>query len=141
VGKIFPGAHDAVKASVAVWRNGGDGTLLMVGMGAADRRCEAYVNTDSGKLSVFFDDPDTSSSYKVTTLDAPPAQTWTRLGVEADWAARRLRLSVGSVAGSDVPIPCALVSGDVLVALGSNCEESSPEPREVRYDDLSVSPR
>ncbi len=140
VGKIFVGSFTTVKATVELWRDGADGTYVMLALGN-NGRCDAYVNSDQGRWSVYFYDQDGVERYEQANLALPLVKTWTHVALEADFSAKQLRISHD---GQTTTVPmgtCSVGSGDAYVQLGFACERPSGAAREVRFDDLAVESR
>jgi hypothetical protein len=138
VAKIFIGSSNAVKTTFDLWRDGDDGTYVMLALGDQSGRCDTFINSDQGRWSVYFYDQNGAERYERANLALPLIKTWTRVEIEADFAAKQARIAHG---GNSTTVPlgtCGITRGDGLVQLGFSCEATSSQPREVRFDDLSV---
>jgi hypothetical protein len=144
--KAIRGGYKAMHGSTDVRYQGPPevATLMVLGFGNDDDRCEAYVDVQDGKVAlyeqVYIGGVTKSDRLRATTLTFPPG-TWGRIGADVDWPNQKATVSLDTGSQDLDLFRCPFDTGNVYFQLGYACEQPATADREAHFDNAMVDVR
>lgn len=141
VEKAFRGSFSKISGTVMV-RHEIDtlATVITLGIGGDEDRCEALLNTDSEKLALYVQNyiGGNTGQTNYQNFSVPfPRGTWVTLSFDADFAGGTITLGVNGQTTTASLLGCPLEPANAFVALGMTCEKAATADRVIQFDDLA----